>query len=99
MSDSFSGAFSRRLPWHLPPNQLSVALAHKRAAFSDGGGSLLDLLDLTVSNPTRALPEIYDPALLQEHLGALADPRGLRYEPTPQGAAAARAAVAGYYGE
>src|SRR5262245_43257362 len=78
--------FSGRIPWHLPPNRLSVALAHKRAADCE-------LLDLTVSNPTRALPEIY----AELSLDALADARGLRYEPTPQGAKEARAAVAGYY--
>jgi aspartate/methionine/tyrosine aminotransferase len=51
------------------------------------------LLDLTVSNPTRALPELY-PA---ELLAPLGQERGLRYEPSPQGAPEARQSIAAYY--
>lgn len=78
--------FSRRVPWHLVPNRLSQALAQRR---HEGAA----LLDLTVSNPTRALPGLYDPSLL----APLADPRGLRYEPSPQGLLEAREAVCAYY--
>jgi alanine-synthesizing transaminase len=79
--------FSSRLPWHLPCNALSAAL-HDRQS-----GTFPPLLDLTVSNPTRALPELYSPALL---LG-LGDERGLHYAPTAQGASEARQAVAAAY--
>lgn len=51
------------------------------------------MLDLTESNPTRAgftYPSV-------EILSGLADPRGLRYEPTPQGLLRAREAVAEHY--
>ncbi len=78
--------FSARLPWSTAPNRLSLAAAHKRTA----GGPLLDL---TVSNPTRALPELYP----KEMLAALADARGLRYEPSAQGDLAARQSIAAYY--
>jgi len=78
--------FSRRLPWHLGKNPLSSLLFAKRAAGER-------VLDLTVSNPTAALPELYDSALLLP----LSDPAGLRYQPTPAGDGAARAAVAAYY--
>ncbi|MFO0576923.1 MAG: pyridoxal phosphate-dependent aminotransferase [Polyangia bacterium] len=85
MSDSHE-RFSRRVPWHLPQNPLSQAVAARRRLG-------LPLLDLTVSNPTAALPELYEPSLL----APLADPRGLRYEPSPQGHPEAREAVAAYY--
>lgn len=77
--------FSRRLKWESRPNALSVA----RAALEASGRRLVDL---TVSNPTRAgipYPE--------DLLGALTDPRSLRYEPTAVGPAAVREAVAEYY--
>lgn len=78
--------FSDRLPWSTAPNRLSLAVAHRR----DAGGALLDL---TVSNPTRALPELYPPQVL----AALTDARGLRYEPSAQGDLAARQSIAAYY--
>jgi alanine-synthesizing transaminase len=65
------------------PNALFEALVARRAA----GGAVLDL---TGSNPTRAgIP--YDAEAI---LGALADPRGLEYDPAPLGAPLARSAVA-----
>ena len=67
--------FSRRLPWHLPENQLSQALVERRQAGRP-------ILDLTVSNPTVALPELHDPSLLK----ALTHESGLRYQPSPAGA-------------
>jgi alanine-synthesizing transaminase len=75
--------YSRRLPWTAAENALSRALRERREP----------ILDLTESNPTRAglLPPV--------HLGALADPRALRYEPHPKGLLAAREAVAGYYAD
>lgn len=78
--------FSSRLPWHLPPNRLSQAAAERR-----GRGE--PLIDLTISNPTRVLPELYAPTLL----APLADPAGISYEPTAQGLLAARRSVADYY--
>ena len=50
------------------------------------------MLDLTESNPTRAL-FVYPEALLTP----LSDNRGLVYEPLPQGLLSARTAVAEYY--
>jgi alanine-synthesizing transaminase len=79
--------FSRRLLWEERPNALSLAVEQRRAAG-------LEILDLTESNPTRAgIP--YD-----EHaiLGALNDPRVLRYEPAAEGLDEAREAVARYAG-
>jgi alanine-synthesizing transaminase len=78
--------FSSRLPWHLPPNRLAQAVAARRARGEP-------LIDLTISNPTRVLPELYDPQLL----APLADPAGLRYEPSAQGLLSARRAIADYY--
>jgi aspartate/methionine/tyrosine aminotransferase len=79
--------FSLRTSQHDAPNPLSEAVAAARARASSGGRPLLDL---TVGNPTAAdLP--YATA---EILAALADPRGLVYEPEPLGIASAREAVA-----
>ena len=78
--------FSSRLHWDLRPNPLTELLRAKRLA----GASVLDL---TESNPTNA--GLAFPA--DEILGALADARSLRYEPTPAGLIAAREAVADRY--
>ena len=77
--------FSSRIPANLSANRLSDALAERRA-------SGRPLIDLTLSNPTRAGLH-YPPDLL----AALADARGLRYEPSPFGAPDAREAVARDY--
>jgi len=79
--------FSSRFHWDMRPNALSEMLARKR-----GDGE--PVLDLTESNPTRA-------GLLYPHeiVDALADPRSLVYDPHPAGLAAAREAVAAYYGD
>jgi aspartate/methionine/tyrosine aminotransferase len=78
--------FSRRLAWHLEPNQLSILTGEKRAAGSP-------ILDLTQSNPTDAGFN-YPVAQIA---AALADTRSLRYDPAAAGLAEARTAVAAYY--
>jgi alanine-synthesizing transaminase len=78
--------FSSRLDWAVGPNPLTRLLHAKRSAGAD-------VLDLTESNPTAA-------GLLygsERVLGALADPRSLRYEPAPAGILGARSAVSEYY--
>ncbi|MDP9170200.1 MAG: pyridoxal phosphate-dependent aminotransferase [Acidobacteriota bacterium] len=80
--------FSSRLQWDSQPNPLSILLAEKRR----NGAAILDL---TQSNPTRAGLEYPG----EELLAALADPRGLLYEPDPHGLLAAREAVSGYYAQ
>jgi alanine-synthesizing transaminase len=81
--------FSTRLTWDQATNPLTLALLHRPPTAPP-------ILDLTVGNPTQALPQIYD-APLREALGALADPAGLRYEPTPRGLLDCRRAIADYY--
>ena len=78
--------FSDRTNWKLGQNRFTQALEEVRA----GGAKLLDL---TVSNPTRAGLR-YDEAAI---LGALASPRALDYDPQSKGLRGAREAVAGYY--
>ena len=79
--------FSVRTSQHDEPNPLAEAVRDARARAADGGPALLDL---TASNPTSA----GIPYATTEILAALADPRGLLYEPEPLGIASARAAVA-----
>jgi alanine-synthesizing transaminase len=74
--------FSSRVPAVLTPNRLTARLSALRAA-----GEVI--LDLTESNPTRA--GIDYPAGL---LAPLADPAGLRYDPSARGLLVARQAVA-----
>jgi len=78
--------FSSRTPGDYRPNRLNEALAARRAA----GGTVLDL---TLTNPTRA--ELSYPR--QAILEALNDPRALTYDPTPRGLSEAREAVAAYH--
>ncbi|HTA90286.1 MAG TPA: pyridoxal phosphate-dependent aminotransferase [Polyangiaceae bacterium] len=74
--------FSRRTAHDSEPNVVARALRERREAGKA-------VCDLTESNPTRTgLP--YDETRL---LGALADPRGLRYSPEAFGLASARSAV------
>jgi aspartate/methionine/tyrosine aminotransferase len=77
--------FSSRVPSDLSPNRLAAAVARVTA----GGGRLLDL---TLSNPTRAGFDY--PADL---LGSFSDPACLVYDPAPLGSSAARAAVSRDY--
>ena len=75
--------FSRRSSFDERPNALTLALQRARAGARP-------VLDLTVSNPTRAgIP--YDATLL----ASLADPGSLEYDPLPFGLPSAREAVAG----
>jgi aspartate/methionine/tyrosine aminotransferase len=78
--------FSTRTGWDLAENDLAARVRQRRAAG-------LDVLDLTVSNPT-VCGFHYDAAAL---LAPLADPTALHYAAEPFGSAAARAAVALYY--
>ena len=80
--------FSERTNWKLEQNRFSRALEQVRA----GGAKILDL---TVSNPTRAGLHYEEQAIL----GALSSPRALDYDPQSKGLREAREAVAGYYGE
>ena len=77
--------FSSRVPSELGSNRLARAVADARA-------SGRALIDLTQSNPTRAGFDYPDYLL-----SALADARGLKYEPAPFGLIAARQAVARDY--
>lgn len=78
-------SFSSRVPADLGMNRLARAIATSRA-------EQRTLIDLTLSNPTRASFE-YPSGLL----GSLADPRGLVYEPQPFGLPATRQAVSADY--
>ena len=76
---------SRRFTWDVQPNALSLA----RKAVEASGRRILDL---TISNPTKAgirYPE--------DLLAGLSDPRALRYEPQAAGLFATREAIAAYY--
>ena len=77
--------FSSRVPADLGVNRLARAIQEAR---NDGR----TLIDLTLSNPTRAGFE-YPPDLL----APLAHPRGLTYEPQPFGLLHAREAVSADY--
>jgi alanine-synthesizing transaminase len=78
--------FSERTNWSLGLNRFTQAVDEVRA-------SGRQILDLTVSNPTRAGLE-YDSAAI---LSALSSPRALDYDPQAKGLPSAREAVAGYY--
>src|SRR5438876_8600283 len=78
--------FSRRTEWKLAPNRFT--LAHQEML--DQGR---EVLDLTISNPTRAGIQ-YDEAAI---LDSLRNPKSLDYDPRPKGLRTARDAVAEYY--
>ncbi len=81
--------FSKRTAWDLGESSFSAAIAKARAAGRD-------LIDLTVSNPTRCGFE-YDAEAV---LGPLNSSRQtLVYDPDPRGMISAREAVADYYAD
>ncbi len=87
-SGTIAPVFSSRSGTDREPNALSLALERARR-------SGRRVLDLTLSNPTLAgLPYANDAIL-----GALSDPRGLRYEPESFGLMPAREAVAACFAE
>ncbi|WP_243293986.1 pyridoxal phosphate-dependent aminotransferase [Geothrix mesophila] len=78
---------SSRLPHGFEPNALSAALGQLRAEERE-------LLDLTVSNPTRCGFVYPEDGIRQ----ALSSPAVLRYDPDPLGTRSAREAVAAHHG-
>jgi alanine-synthesizing transaminase len=78
--------FSNRTNWKLTRNRLTEALDEARSSGAR-------VLDLTISNPTRAGLHYNDPEILQ----SLSSPRSMDYDPQPKGLPSARAAVADYY--
>jgi alanine-synthesizing transaminase len=80
--------FSNRTNWKLTRNRLTNAIDEAKA-------SGVRILDLTVSNPTRAGLRYNE----KEILKSLASTHSLDYDPQPKGLPAARAAVAAYYQE
>ena len=76
--------FSRRTDWKLTPNRFTQAQqeAHGR-----------EVLDLTISNPTRAGLRYNEKAILI----SLSNPAALDYDPQPKGLLSARQAIADYY--
>jgi alanine-synthesizing transaminase len=78
--------FSDRTNWKLTRNRLTEALEEVRSSGAR-------VLDLTISNPTRAGLRYDQPQILE----SLASPRAMDYDPQPKGLLSARAAVATYY--
>ena len=78
--------FSDRTNWKLAQNRFTVALEQVHA-------SGVKVLDLTLSNPTRAGLNFDGASILR----ALASPQALDYDPQSKGLREARQAVAGYY--
>jgi alanine-synthesizing transaminase len=80
--------FSHRTEWKLTPNRFTEAQQELRAAG-------MEVLDLTVSNPTQVGLAYDEEAIMQ----ALIRPEALDYDPQPKGLPGAREAVASYYRE
>jgi aspartate/methionine/tyrosine aminotransferase len=78
--------FSDRTNWKLTRNRLTEALEEVRSSGAR-------VLDLTISNPTRAGLHYDEARILQ----SLASPQAMDYDPQPKGLPSARAAVAEYY--
>jgi alanine-synthesizing transaminase len=78
--------FSDRTNWKLTRNRLTEAIEEARCRG-------VQVLDLTVSNPTRVGLTYNDAKILQ----SLASPRAMDYDPQPKGLLFARAAVVEYY--
>jgi len=81
-----SAMFSRRTDWKLTPNRFTQA----QRELAESGR---EVLDLTVSNPTR-VGLAYDAETI---LKSLSNPAVLNYDPQPRGLRNAREAVAAYY--
>jgi aspartate/methionine/tyrosine aminotransferase len=80
--------FSDRTNWNLAQNRFTDAVEEERKKGAK-------VLDLTLSNPTRAGLRFDDASILK----ALASPRAMDYDPQSKGVREAREAVAGYYRE
>ncbi len=80
--------FSKRTDWKLTPNRFTEVQRELQAAGRE-------VLDLTVSNPTRA-GLLHDAEAI---LHSLSNPQAMDYDPQPKGLASAREAVAAYYRE
>jgi aspartate/methionine/tyrosine aminotransferase len=78
--------FSDRTNWKLASNRLTQALEEVRTSGAR-------IIDLTVSNPTRAGLRYDERAILE----SLASPQSLDYDPQAKGLRTAREAVAAYY--
>jgi alanine-synthesizing transaminase len=78
--------FSRRTDWKLTPNRFTQVQQELLAAGRE-------VLDLTISNPTRSDLH-YDTETI---LRALINPKAMDYDPQPKGLRSAREAVADYY--
>lgn len=78
--------FSRRTDWKLTLNRFTQAQQELYAAGRE-------VLDLTISNPTRAGIHYDNEAILQ----SLSNPAVLDYDPQPKGLLSTRRAVADYY--
>ena len=78
--------FSDRTNWKLTRNRLTEALEEVRSSGAR-------VLDLTISNPTRAGLRYDDHTILN----SLASPHAMDYDPQPKGLLSAREAVAAYY--
>ncbi len=78
--------FSSRTHWHNDPNNLAKALERLRA-------EAVNILDLTISNPTEAGFEYPATGILH----SLSHSASLHYQPKPFGLWTAREAIAGYY--
>ena len=83
-----SAMFSQRTNWPLTPNRFTVSLEEARRSGTQ-------IIDLTVSNPTRA-GLAYDEAAI---LDPLCNRKVLDYDPQPKGLRVARETIAGYYAE
>ena len=80
--------FSARTNWKQAQNRFTQALADVRATGTN-------IVDLTVSNPTRVGIRYHDQVILD----ALANPAAMDYDPQAKGLREAREAVAAYYRE
>jgi alanine-synthesizing transaminase len=78
--------FSHRTDWKLTPNRLTQAQRDLQLTGRE-------VLDLTISNPTRAELHYDAETILQ----AFTDPKAMDYDPQPKGLRSAREAAAGYY--